>query len=316
MQKTKILSANPIINTIENVNALDRGKNISDLSIDTIICDPPLFKNLNDRELNNWTSETTYIEWFRVFMMLVSRKLKKTGTFFLIGDIEDIHHLIPIIKEFKFELTITYYIKNNRKSHKKLKDAVKTNKIMDTIFVFTRNFQNKVKKILKLKQQETGLSSKEINLKLSGNPNGGGYWSIYTGNNSKNEIPSEEHWRILRGIFNIEIEYCDINGQFRQFDGNNLWEDIVFEEDKMLTGLNRPIMLYDRIIKMNRKDPSELTIWDPFCGYGNSTIACKNIGCNFYASEFDINVYFKAMINTGNTTNFTKPVSIPKLLKD
>jgi len=301
----------PTLNSIENANANDKGRFISDNSLDVILCDPPLFKNQNDKLINNWTNEEDYINWFRIFINISSTKLKKTGILFLIGDIEDLLPLINIIKEFDFYLAMTYYFTKNKKSFSsKKKENQKTTKVIESVFVFTRNFQSKVKKILKLKQQEMKIPSREINLKLSGNGNGGGYWSLYCGDNSKNSLPSEEHWEILKSMFKLDIDYSDINTQFLQYDGANLWDDINYEDDKLLSGVNRPVLFYERLLKMNRKEPSDLLIWDPFCGYGNSTIACKKLNISFYANEFDVKIYFKAMMNIGAPINITRPVIV------
>lgn len=302
----------PQMNTIENVNATDKGRFFRDSSLDIVICDTPTFKNNNDRLLNNWSNETEYYQWFKIFVNIVSIKLKKTGIFYLIGDLEDIHPLISIIQDADFQLTMTYYFTKSKKINvtKKSKDNLKNHKIIECVLVFTRNFIKKVKKILKLKQTEQKLSAKEINIELSGNGNGGGYWSLYCGDNSKNILPSEEHWNKLCDILKIDIDYSDINTQFRPYEGINLWEDVYYEDDKLLSGINRPILFYERLIEMNRRNPSELIIWDPFCGYGNSTKAFKKLECSYYACEFDPKIYYKALINTGSVSNTIRPVNV------
>jgi len=315
MQKSKV-SLEPQLNTIENCNSTDKGRFIQEASIDIIICDPPLFKNQNDKQLNNWNMENDYYSWFRIFMNIASSRLRKTGIFYLIGDVEDLCELHPIIMEFDFQLSMTYYFTKNRKmSVGKKKDNTRTTKVIECVFVFTRNFQKEVKKILKLHQAKSKLSSREINLQLSGNGNGGGYWSLYCGENSRNLIPTEEHWNKLRHIFEIDVDYNDINTQFRAYEGINFWEDISYEEDKFLNGSNRPVNLFERLLQMNRKEPQDIMVWDPFCGYGNSTLACRKMGINYFAHEFDVKTYYKAMINTGNSLKFSKPVllSVPQL---
>jgi len=313
MPKVKNI-AEPNQNRIEQANAIDRGRYLNDKSIDIIFCDPPLFKNNNDRLLNNWTSESDYKQWFRVFTNIASLKLRKTGIFFLIGELEEIHDLIGIIEEFGFQLTVTYYIFKNKKSAgKKTKECYRTNRVIDVVMVFTKDFQKKVKKLLKLKQEETKKSAREINIELGGNGNGGGYWSLYCGDNNKNIMPTEEHWKILKKVLNIDLEYNDIHTQFVPYEGNNLWEDITYPDDKFLTGSSRPTALYDRLLKMDRKVTGELVVWDPFCGYGNSTIACRKLNVNYYASEFDMTTYHKAMLNTGNSLNIIRPIEMQEL---
>lgn len=312
MQKVKNLPE-PQLNTIENANANDKGRFLHENSLDVVFFDPPLLRNSTDKQLNNWKTEQDYLEWCRIFINIVSAKLKKTGILYLIGDIEDVRQIINIILDFEFQLSMTYYFTKNKKSSqiKKSKDGTRTVKVIESVFVFTRNFQKKVKKILKLKQQEKNLTSREINIELNGNGNGGGYWSLYCGDNSKNILPTEQHWQVLKELFDLDLEYNDINTQFRPFDGINLWEEFNYEEDKLYSGINRPVAFYERLIEMNRKEPSELLIWDPFCGYGNSIVACKKLNCSYFACEFDIKVYYKALINTGENVNFIKPVVVP-----
>lgn len=45
------------LNTIENANAIVRGKEILNSFLDMVICDPPQYSNINDRLLNNWKTQ-------------------------------------------------------------------------------------------------------------------------------------------------------------------------------------------------------------------------------------------------------------------
>jgi len=298
----------PTINMIEQGNGIDKGRYLPGHSIDMIFCHPPNYNNSNDKLLNNWGCDNDYYQWFRTFANIAANKLKKTGVFYLIGDIDNVNKLISIIEEFGFIHIDTYYFTKNRKNNGVRKITGKNVKVIESIFVFIKDFQKDIKKLLKLKQQEAKKSAREINMELTGNPNGGGYWSLYCGENSRNMIPTEEHWEKLKILLDIDIEYENINTQYRMFEGENLWEDINYEDDKFLSGVNIPVILFERLIKMNRKNPEELIIWDPFCGYGNSTLACRKLKCKYYAQELDMKVYFKAMINTGNSVNISKPL--------
>ena len=116
MKKSKILQE-AVLNQIEHCNALDKGRLIPDNSFDIIICDPPLFKNQNDKVLNHWSNENSYIEWFRLFVNIVSTKMRKTGIFYLIGDLEEINSLFSIIQEFGYCLTSIYYFNKCKKKY-------------------------------------------------------------------------------------------------------------------------------------------------------------------------------------------------------
>ena len=293
-------------NILENGNAIDKGKNIPDNSLDIIFCDPPSFYNANDRQLNNWTSYNDYEKWFRLFVNICSLKLRKTGIFYLIGNAEEIAKLFSIIEEFGFSNCASYYFIKNKKLHagRRSRDNNRTAKIVDSIFVFNRDIQKKVKKLLKLKQQEFQKSAREINYLLSGNSNGGGYWSIYCGENSRNILPTETHWSILCEMFEIDIPYSEIQPQFIEWDGFNFWDDITYQEDKFLCGTNRPNQLYERLLELNRKPKSDITCWDPFTGYGNCINVMEKLGCKYYATEFDMKIFYKALLNTGRNPSF------------
>ena len=71
------------INTIENANAIVRGKEIPNGQLDMVICDPPQYSNINDKLLNNWKNKEEYYQWFDLYMNIVAMKLKRTGIFFL-----------------------------------------------------------------------------------------------------------------------------------------------------------------------------------------------------------------------------------------
>ena len=293
-------------NILENGNAIDKGRTIPDNSLDIIFCDPPSFNCQNDRQLNNWNTQTDYEKWFRLFINISSLKLKKTGIFYLIGDANELARLFPIIEDFGFSNCASYYFVKNKKLHagRRSRDINRTVKIVDSVFVFCRDIQKKVKKLLKLKQQEYQKSARDVNYQLSGNSNGGGYWSIYCGENSRNILPSESHWSILCEMFEIEIPYSEIQPQFVEWDGFNFWDDLNYQDDKFLSGTNRPNTLYERLLMMNRKSKSDITCWDPFSGYANCVNVMEKYGCKYYATELDMKIFYKALLNTGRTPSF------------
>ena len=215
-------------NTIENANAIDKGRFINDNSLDIIFCDPPSFRNSNDKNLNNWTSENDYFKWMRIFFNICSMKLKKTGIFYLIGDTEVISPLIQIIEEFGFSLQTSYYFIKDRKfkSGKKLKEMTKTVKVVDTIFVFTRDIQKKVKKLLKLKQQEYQKSAREINFSISGNSNGGGY--LWAGETINVTVTLKNTGQSIADDYQL---YCPIPYQATYVSQSGTAEGIRWDDD-------------------------------------------------------------------------------------
>ena len=105
-----------------------------------------------------------------------------------------------ILKRYKFELEDTYYFLKNRKhnTYKKNREVIKTTSVVDCVMIFTRSHVREVKTLLLSKQLEHKLTPKDMNIYLSGTGEGGGYWSLYCGDNRKNMIPSYEHWEKLK----------------------------------------------------------------------------------------------------------------------
>ena len=289
------------INTIENANAVDRGKEIPNSDLDIVICDPPQYINMTDRILNNWRTQEEYYDWFNLYVNIVALKLKRTGIFYLIGAFEENYKLIEILKRHKFELEDTYYFLKNRKhnTYKKNREIIKMTPVVDCVMIFTRSHVREVKTLLSSKQIEHKLTSKDMNIYLSGTGEGGGYWSLYCGENRKNMIPSYEHWEKLKKLFDIDIEYSVIQSQYKPHDGINFWDDEIYFEEKndVIKYIDRPLEFYEKLISMNRNDYLKLVIWDSFCGYGNCIKACKKHLIRYYGHELNCEVFMKAKIN-------------------
>ena len=289
------------INTIENSNAIDRGKEIPNSQLDMVICDPPQYTNMTDRILNNWRTQEEYYDWFNLYINIVALKLKRTGIFYLIGAFEENYKLIEILKRHKFELEDTYYFLKNRKhnTYKKNREIIKMTPVVDCVMIFTRSHVREVKTLLLSKQLEHKLTPKDMNIYLSGTGEGGGYWSLYCGDNRRNVIPSIEHWEKLKKLFDIDIEYSVIQSQYRPHDGINFWDDEKYFEEKneVIKYIDRPQEFYEKLISMNRNEHCKLVVWDSFCGYGNCIKVCKKHSIQYYGHELNCEVFTKAKMN-------------------
>ena len=289
------------INTIENSNAIDRGKEIPNSQLDMVICDPPQYTNMTDRILNNWRTQEEYYDWFNLYVNIVALKLKRTGIFYLIGAFEENYKLIEILKRHKFELEDTYYFLKNRKhnTYKKNREIIKMTPVVDCVMIFTRSHVREVKTLLLSKQLEHKLTPKDMNIYLSGTGEGGGYWSLYCGDNRRNIIPSIEHWDKLKELFDIDIEYSVIQCQYRPHDGINFWDDEKYFEEKneVIKYIDRPQEFYEKLISMNRNEHCKLVVWDSFCGYGNCIKVCKKYSIQYYGHELNCEVFLKAKMN-------------------
>ena len=74
------------LNTIENANAIVRGKELPNGQLDMVICDPPQYTNMTDRILNNWRTQEEYYDWFNLYINIfafILSYLKKTNHTYL-----------------------------------------------------------------------------------------------------------------------------------------------------------------------------------------------------------------------------------------
>ena len=71
------------------------------------------------------------------------------------------------------------------------------------IIVATKYAREYCKKLLLDANYDTQYSSNYINQKLDCATNGGGMWSIYTGNNKCNQVPTNDQWKKFGSIFEL-----------------------------------------------------------------------------------------------------------------
>ena len=135
-----------------------------------------------------------------------------------------------------------------------------------------------------MKQKQLGITSLDINTKLGCKTNGGGMWSIYTGNNICRQIPTEFYWNKLQDILKFTIPYDDIKFTFNIEMGiTDVWSDINFYEEKRIHPTQKPQKLLERIIKASSNE-SDLVL-DPFLGSGNTIKSCIGLNRNYIGME-------------------------------
>ena len=104
-----------------------------------------------------------------------------------------------------------------------------------------------LEKTLKERQKALQLSSKEINEKLGVSSFGGGMWSIYTGNNICEQVPTFELWQKLQEILQFNVPYEKISQTFNaQMGLTDVWRDIDFYQEKRFHPTQKPLKLIKR----------------------------------------------------------------------
>ena len=218
-------------NNIYNEDAISGLKQVQDGSIDLLIADPPYFKVINEKWDYLWRTEDDYIEWSKKWLSEACRTLRKGGSFYLFGYFRMLSHLLPILEDLGFELRQQIVIDKGIQavSGRATKNYKMFPNVTESILFLVKDSKPFVKSFLKNRQKQLHLTSKEINESLGVKSNGGGMWSIYTGNNVCKQLPTKELWDKLSKILDFDIPYSDIQMTFNaQMGLTDVWSDINF----------------------------------------------------------------------------------------
>jgi len=261
---------------------------IENESVDLIISDPPYFKVIDEKWDYIWRTELDYLEWSEKWISEVNRVLRKCGTMYLFGYFRMLCKLLPILERFGFELRQQIIIDKGIKSvsGRATKNYKMFPNVTESILFLIKDSKQFVKEFLKQRQKEIGLSAKEINEKLGVKSNGGGMWSIYTGDNVCKQIPTEELWNKLQEILQFNMQYKKISQTYNaQLGITDVWRDINFYEEKRYHPTQKPQKLIDRLIlaSSNKGD----LILDPFSGSGLTMLSAYRNERGFIGFELD-----------------------------
>ena len=247
---------------VYNNNPLSEVSEIKDGLLNISIFYPPDFEDRESKIVYGWKIEEDYWVWIKGLLDVIKKKLRKQGLLIFIGKVS-IKMLNEIVNK-GFNLKKQYIWDNGR---------------IKNIFVFIRNSKNEVKTLLKYYQDLHKISSKKINSILGVNTGGGGYWSIYTGNNKNLQIPSLNHWEKLQDLFKIDINYEDLLCEYVD-NKEEIWRG---NQD----------LLYEKIIGLNRK--KDVLVWELFGGTLNGINYYEKQNINYVVYEYDKRKYYKLL---------------------
>jgi DNA modification methylase len=285
-----------LLDTILNVDCLDGFKKVKDESVDLVIADPPYFKVAHETWDYKFSTLDKYIEWSTSYFKEIFRVLRKGGSFYLFGYFRILAYLVPELEKTGFELRQQIIIDKGIKAvsgraTKKYKMFPNTT---ESVLFLAKDSKPYVKQLLLSRQKELGLKSKEINEKLGVKTNGGGMWSIYTGDNMDKQLPTEDAWKDLCRILKLDVPYKSFAMIFHPIMGlHDVWTDIDFYKEKRIHSTQKPVKLISRLI-LASSDPGDLVL-DPFMGSGSTAIAAKENQRHFIGFEIDKDYYKKSM---------------------
>lgn len=269
-------------------NCVELLKNLPDRSVDLIILDPPYWKVVNQKWDYQWRTMEDYKAWCSEWIKEISRVIKYSGSIYLFGYVRNLIPLYDILEtnNFMYRQSITVdkglrSIAGRRTSTYKMFPTT-----TEEIWFFKYDTSQFIKDYLKEQQKKSGLTNLEINHALGMKTNGGGLWSIYTGNNIIKQTPSETSWNRLKNLFQFDLEHSEISQVFNIEKGiTNVWTDIDFYKEKKIHPTQKPIELIERLIKASTNE--NMVVLDPFAGSGSTAIACNNLNRRYILMEQD-----------------------------
>jgi DNA modification methylase len=272
-------------------------KHIKDESIDLIIADPPYFKVIGEQWDFKWRTEEDYIEWSKNWFREAARVLRKGGSFYLFGYFRILARLLPHLENVGLSLRQQIIVNKGIQavSGRATKRYKMFPNVTESILFLYKDPKPFVKKLLKSKQKELRLKAKVINERLGVKSNGGGMWSIYTGNNVCEQLPTFELWQKLQDILQFEYPYEKLAITFNaQMGYTDVWDDIDFYKEKnRVHPTQKPQQLIERLVLASSNEND--IVLDPFMGGGSTAICCKKNNRNYIGFEIDEEYYTKSL---------------------
>ncbi len=283
-----------MLNSILNINCLDGFKNIEDESVDLIIADPPYFKVIGEKWDYAWRTEDEYIDWCKTWFIEVNRCLRKGGSFYIFGYFRMLSYLLPILEDMGLSLRQQIIVNKGMKavSGRATKNYKMFPNVTESILFLVKDSKPFVKDLLKSRQRELGYTSKQINEGLGVKSNGGGMWSIYTGNNICKQMPTHELWKKLEAVLDFSYPYEKISITFNpQLGFTDVWDDIDFYKERKtrIHPTQKPLELIERLI-LASSNPSDVVL-DPFMGSATTAVSCILNDRNYIGFELDEDYY-------------------------
>lgn len=284
-----------IIYNIDCIHGMDQL--IDAQSVDLVIADPPYFKVVGEKWDYLWRTEEDYLAWSEKWIAAAARVLRMGGSFYLFGYFRMLSRLLPILEKNGLELRQQIVLNKGMQavSGRATKNYRMFPNATESILFLCKDPKPFVKTFLKQRQKELGYSAKQINEMLGVKSNGGGMWSIYTGQNVCKQLPTEELWNKLQSILEFDMPYEKFSQTFHaQMGLTDVWDDINFYEEKnRIHPTQKPQTLLARLI-LASSDKDNIVL-DPFMGGGSTALACIDNNRRYIGFEIDPEYHKKSL---------------------
>ena len=282
-------------------------KHVEKNSVDLVVADPPYFKVIGEKWDYQWRNEQDYVEWSRAWIEAAAGTLRLGGSFYIFGYFRTLASLIPVCESFGLKLRQQIVVNKGIQavSGRATKNYKMYPNVTESILFFVKDPIPFSRSFLKEQQDRTGLTSKQINEGLGVKSNGGGMWSIYTGKNICEQLPTRELWDKLARVLDFDFPYDKINITFNaQLGYTDVWDDIDFYAERKTRKhpTQKPLPLIERLILTSTN--SNNLVLDPFMGSGTTAVAAKKLGRRCVGFELD-EIYWKDSLERLSSTKNT-----------
>lgn len=283
------------LDTVITGDCIDALKDLPDRSVDLIVLDPPYWKIVNERWDFEWRTKTDYVDWVVQWLDEIARVAKRSASLYFFGYTRNLVYLYqPIVERgfiFRQDIVLDKGIKSV--SGRKTSTYKMFPTVTENLWFFTYNSKPFIKDFLKARQREVGIKAFEINQKLGVKTNGGGVWSLYTGNNILAQVPTREMWGRLQEVLDFDLPWEEVGQTFNiEMGHTNVWSDINFRIPGRIHPTQKPDAALQRIIHAS-SDPG-MVVLDPFFGSGTTGVVAKAMGRHYIGIEKDPEMAAKA----------------------
>lgn len=289
-------------NKLYHQDCIEYMKLLPEKSVNLIIADPPYYKVVKEEWDNVWRSEEEYLGWIELWLTEVARVAKPVASFYIFGYFRVLCKVVGLIEKHGFKLRQNITISKGLKSisGRNTSQYQMFPTTTECVLFFVRDNKKAVKTLLLQRQKDLKLTSKAINEKLGMKSNGGGVWSLYTGNNILEQYPTEEMWHKLESLLDFKMDYSDVRHVFNIEEGiTDVWDDINFYEERKsrIHPTQKPHRLIERIVRAS-SNPG-MVVLDPFMGSGTTAVVCREMGRIWYGCEKNHSYYEAAARRLG-----------------
>jgi len=269
-------------------DSVEKLKEIPDRCIDLVILDPPYWKVIGEKWDYQWRTEDDYKNWCIQWLREIARIIKLSGSMYLFGYIRNLMYLYKDIVELGFLFRQQIIIDKGIRavSGRATKGYKMFPNVTESILYFIYDSKPFVKELLLERQKALNLTAFEINGRLGVKANGGGVWSLYTGNNILAQVPTKAMWDKLQKVLEFRYPYQEISSTFNIETGlTDVWKDIDYYKEDRYHPTQKPLTLLERIIRASTN--KGMVVLDPFMGAGSTAIACIQLNRHYIGIEVD-----------------------------